>query len=129
MSDRWAALLANAANGGDDSQEVLPSFPEILRQLAPKDAALLDAVYDVVVSFPKEQWMGTGANLSEAQIVIGFTEYELAVSRVNLIRLGLCADPASGLDFTAADHRYPVVNSNILCLTEFGHAFVSACRI
>jgi hypothetical protein len=43
MSDRWAALLANAADPQAD--EIPPSFPRILSELTPQEAQLLDA-YD-----------------------------------------------------------------------------------
>lgn len=55
--------------------------------------------------------------------------YEFQVSKRNLFSLGLCADPAGGFDFTDDNYVYPVVNSGVICLTEFGHAFVSACRL
>lgn len=129
MSDRWAALLANAASDHADTPSVQPSFPEILRQLAPKDAAVLDAVYDVALRFPREEWIGSGAIADQVKASVGMDDYSFAVCRRNLMRLGLCADPAAGLGFTDQDHRYPVVNAEIICLTEFGHAFVSACRV
>jgi hypothetical protein len=39
MSERWAQLLASAA---EDPNVVAPSFPEVLRQLEPVEARLLD---------------------------------------------------------------------------------------
>jgi hypothetical protein len=44
MKERWAALLANAA-AGSQSAEVLPSFPQILSELSPEEAAILDDIY------------------------------------------------------------------------------------
>lgn len=43
LHSRWAALLANA---GASPNSVHPSFIEILRQLTPDDAQLLDKLYD-----------------------------------------------------------------------------------
>src|SRR4051812_31226521 len=40
MQDRWANLLANAATG----MSIPPSFPEILRQLEPVEARLLETI-------------------------------------------------------------------------------------
>lgn len=40
---RWAALLANAAAS---PELVHPSYIEVLRQLSPKDAELLDQFFD-----------------------------------------------------------------------------------
>lgn len=41
LQERWAALLANAASP-ENSSQVLPSFPEILKQLTPIEVRLLD---------------------------------------------------------------------------------------
>lgn len=43
LHSRWAALLANAASSPDS---VHPSYVEILKQLTPEDARLLDKLYD-----------------------------------------------------------------------------------
>ena len=44
MQDRWAALLANAADPTPETS-VPPAFPDILRQLSPEDAMVLDRIY------------------------------------------------------------------------------------
>ena len=44
LSDKWAALLANAANP-NETVGVKPIFADILRQLMPKDAQLLDQLF------------------------------------------------------------------------------------
>src|SRR5262249_3995413 len=46
LHKRWVALLTNAARADSD---VLPSFPDILRQLTGEDAQFLDEAYDQVV--------------------------------------------------------------------------------
>jgi len=43
LQEKWAALLANAASS---TSELSPAFPEILKQLSPAEARLLDGVYD-----------------------------------------------------------------------------------
>ena len=42
MAERWATLLARAVT---DPDAVPPSYPDILRQLTPREAALLDGIY------------------------------------------------------------------------------------
>lgn len=42
MLTRWAALLANAAAGEASNGDVLPSFPQILAELTPPEAAMID---------------------------------------------------------------------------------------
>ena len=58
LQDRWAALLANAANP-ESEFEVETSFPEVLRQLSSREVKLLDAIFDFVSErledFPEHQ--------------------------------------------------------------------------
>ena len=44
MQERWANLLATAANPNED--EIPPSFTNILAELSPRAACFLDSVYD-----------------------------------------------------------------------------------
>lgn len=46
LTTRWAMLLANAASSSTDSLVVLPGFPDILSQLTPFHANLLQYLYD-----------------------------------------------------------------------------------
>ena len=48
MQDRWAALIANAANPAA-SVDVKPAFAGILKSLSPQEAGLLSAIYDTAV--------------------------------------------------------------------------------
>jgi hypothetical protein len=46
LQEKWAALLANASASGPIL--VLPGFSDILKQLSPQEARLLDGIYDRV---------------------------------------------------------------------------------
>jgi Abortive infection alpha len=46
MQERWATLLANAAT--DDEDRVKTAFPQILSELEPSEAALLDELFDLL---------------------------------------------------------------------------------
>ena len=48
LSTKWAALLANAATP-NSPLAIYPSFPHILSQLFPRDARVLDAIYDLAL--------------------------------------------------------------------------------
>src|SRR5207253_1813243 len=87
MTARWAALIANAANPVA-ALPVPPSFPEILKQLSPQEAMILDNLYDVQrPGYDRTQYAKSrvgavrGASLSAKSA-------EVAVD--NLDRLGLC---------------------------------------
>jgi hypothetical protein len=80
MQTRWAALLANEATS---FESVHPSFVEILKQLAPADAQLLDKIFDWCESRHTrtiEWWMVTPLSQRQQR-----DEEALA----NLVRLGL----------------------------------------
>jgi hypothetical protein len=107
MAERWAALLANAANAGEE--EVPPSFPEILRQLTPGEARLLDRLIEA----PS---MDTVAVANE--VGIG-SQWPVAFD--NLVRLRLAVHPFRAGPIAGEDSRQ-------LRITFLGQAFVAACR-
>lgn len=45
LQDRWAALLANAANP-NQNPPIMATYADILRRLSPKSAAFLDVLFD-----------------------------------------------------------------------------------
>jgi hypothetical protein len=46
IRERWANLLANAADSGNKSRTVQPSFVAILKELTPREVKFLDALYE-----------------------------------------------------------------------------------
>jgi Abortive infection alpha len=107
MADRWAALLANAADPAAD--EVPPSFPEVLKQLTPAEARLLDAIY------PGH----TGDLTSLAQQLGLGSQFFVAVD--NLVRHQLIRHPFRAGPVASQDTARAYV-------TALGRAFVEACR-
>jgi hypothetical protein len=69
MQERWANLLANAADPRDQT-EVLPSFPTILKELTPRDAMFLSNFYDDFSSPTSERHSFTNRG--------GYSETELS---------------------------------------------------
>jgi len=131
MAERWASLLASAANpAGKDTVE--PAFVEILRQLTPIQARILDAIYQHIEQkqIPVAEWNQRGIlsdGLRQA-LKIESNQFQLAVD--NLVRLRLIGFPAVGLDFIDnKDARFQLSNSDLLCGTHLGHAFIRACRV
>ncbi|MGA2201791.1 MAG: Abi-alpha family protein [Terriglobales bacterium] len=133
LHTRWAALLANAAASPDS---VHPSFIEVLRQLTPRDAKLLDELYDsctgkrdrkvqpwvTQISYAESQRRkAAGENPKESfdnLIRLGLidTEYELDDSK---IKVGL-----KGVN----DVRVQAKLDSDDYLTDFAMRFVQACR-
>lgn len=119
LQDRWANLLSNAADPRHEAA-VLPAFPDILRQLSKQEANFLDELFEV----------STNPNrFATPPIEIAPVHYE------NLRRLGLIIReherrvPTSAMLDARALHISLGLTPEELCfLSEFGMAFVSACR-
>ena len=130
MVDRWASLLANAADP-TATVKVEPSFTEILKQLSPREAQILDSIYNLVQSIPipREEWIQRGALAESLKEVLRISEQNFEIAVDNLFRLRLCAPPSTRLDFIDdKTKRFQLNMKDIVCLTEFGQAFVTACR-
>ncbi|MDQ3739723.1 MAG: DUF4393 domain-containing protein [Actinomycetota bacterium] len=112
LVDRWAALLANASA---ETVEVPPSFANVLRELEPATARLLDQLYDDVMTIAPE---------IRPHFSIFFEQHDKEEAGNfpfhvdNLMRLGLVR---SGTFGQAEEYQH-------LVLTEFGRSFVRACR-
>jgi Abortive infection alpha/Protein of unknown function (DUF2806) len=110
MQTRWAALLANeATNVGS----VHPSFVEILKQLAPDDARMLDRIVDWCEfrdTRTIQWWQFNPRNEGQQK------EYE---SLDNLVRLGLVVSA-----YVVETQKLKSDNQ----LSEFAVRFVAACR-
>jgi hypothetical protein len=116
MAGRWASLLANAASG---EREVPPSFASVLRDLEPEQARIVDHVYQTMMQIAPEL---RRQNLGMARMGI-VAELELSNKNLeyhldNLIRLRLIRRPSGVIDDEL----------EMVTLTEFGRAFVRACR-
>mgnify|MGYP001583980110 CR=1 FL=1 len=122
MQNRWANLLSNAVTG---QVNVTPNFVEILKELSPLEAIMLDKVYDEtiaqtgtdVLQFSKEkicEWLKLSSD-----------DFDLMIE--NLYRLGLCQRPGStGIMFGNA--RVALHTTELFELTTLGRIFVRACR-
>jgi hypothetical protein len=133
LHSRWAALLANA---GASPNSVHPSFIEILRQLTPDDANLLDKLHDWCVSKSRRRvipWVDPITYAErDSRVAAGENPEE---SFQNLLRLGLIQP-----DYEMDERRTKLKitqdgRANIEAeleshyeFTEFAMRFVRACR-
>jgi hypothetical protein len=109
LSEKWAALLANAA---DPAQRIVvhPSYTEVLRQLTSIDARVLAALY-ASTSKPPESASTDGFYTKTLPGSFGLTYEETSFTVDNLLRLQLCR----------AVH---VGRSGLMPVTIVGNAFV-----
>jgi hypothetical protein len=88
LADRWAALLSNAA---DPAQRVAvqPGFVEVLRQLTPIDAQVLEETASIQLhpDSPVSGYVGISLLSSRFPVL---TLDELRIATGNIARLGLC---------------------------------------
>lgn len=126
LQDRWAALLANAANAASEIK-IQRSFIAILEQVSPLEAAILDRIY----SLPFEEAQHAGvittdlpetARISDkkSEEKIGIPSEEVCIALSNLQRLGCLR-----MGMTWGNGEMPGrINPTLL-----GKAFVRACSI
>lgn len=105
LADKWAALIANAATR-DSIIENHPSYAQILREMSPNDALLLDAIYK------KKQALNWQNFKEKYSIENSLTLESVAFSYYNLFRLGLIHNSSKGL-----------------IKSEFSRHFMRACKI
>jgi hypothetical protein len=117
MVDRWASLLANAA-GGD--RDVPPSFPSVLREVEPAEARILDHTYETLLAIAPELRANLGILKRALVPMAAVPEDRLEFHIENLIRLRLVRGAGQFLGDASG--------TDMIALTEFGRAFVRACR-
>ena len=140
LHQRWVALLTNAARTDFDG-EVLPSFPDILKQLTAQEAQFLDRAYDEVTAGEERRDIQ-----HRVQILSGFPFLEHPVRQEtlelirpvmldNLRRLMLLTRD-SGVytslyedGLASFDQMISKEFENAVYITAFGKAFVRACRL
>ncbi|MBZ5489749.1 MAG: DUF4393 domain-containing protein [Acidobacteriia bacterium] len=113
LQDRWANLLANAANP-NHNVFVLPAWPDILKQISKLEAVFLDDIYI---------WTKEGRpNLTLAECSLRLPP----ICADNLKRLGLITQRRMG-DFPSRISSDSTKTLRIV-LTDFGFEFVKACK-
>lgn len=133
LHSRWAALLANAATS---PTLVHPSYIEILKQLTPEDAQLLDRLYDSCKSKRHRSvtpWVDT-ITYAERERRVAAGEHPEGPFQ-NLVRLGLI-ETVYTINSSKVKVRYTQGRSSKFEgklddhyeLTETADAFVQACR-
>ena len=136
LHQRWVALLTNAATAFDG--EMLPSFPDVLKQLVSAEVQFLDRAYDEVLEDEAKAKSELYAHNKDNEDV-RVTKSHIRESTLDsaqpilvedLERLALISRIARSA-FT--DDLRQVINkfisTNELYITDFGGAFVRACRL
>ncbi len=128
MQDRWAALLAHAADP-ILGQQVRPSYPEILKQLSPIEARILEAFYDSMKDVPIDDREKHGMIKARVLDVFSLSDEEYKVIVDSLVRLGICQWPTSLGGVTIGDSPMILRSYDFISLSPLGSDFIKACKL
>lgn len=125
LAERWAALLANAATGSED---VEPGYTEILRQLLPAEAAMLDNLCEAQRDTPPEQWHIRAVPCEEVRATLQLPKDRFMRHVDNVYRLRVAAPGAAAhVGGENGDRYFADAGYVTMCVTPLGAAFVRAC--
>lgn len=123
MQNKWAALLANAVGG---YLEVTPNYVNILAELSPIEAAILDKIYDEEEKANAKQQALQFDRLKIAK-AYKLTDDKAELIVENLIRLGLFTEPGSTSVMTG-NMRMALKTTMVFEITALGKNLVRLCR-
>ena len=121
LSDKWAALLANAADPAQRVQ-IQPGFVVVLQQLTPTDARVVEQLYQAaegISGMEKQHTVFSAGIMSHLKL----TEQEMRLSMDTLLRLQLCRAVATHGGYSVESFVMP----SALLMTTFGLHFTQAC--
>ncbi len=121
LISRWAGLIASAATTG----ETIPAFADILRQLTPEEARMLDFIYQRAIPMPVID-SARGVERKGLQETCEVYGENYLVRIQNLDRLGLVVRISTEGFNTMGGQGWD--NAVHIGLTALGEAFVRACR-
>jgi hypothetical protein len=126
LQQRWAALLANAADPAT-AASVHPAYPAILRELSALEARILDAVLRTceLSGESPQRWSNWYVTNAAEQVGANDQEYDLAVQ--NLFRTQLLSSARTTLSFTNFSPQFQTHDPSRLTPTVLGVSFGLAC--
>jgi hypothetical protein len=151
LQDRWANLLAHAADS-NDAGSVNLSFPSMLRELSPRNVRFLDALYDEaskrIQGFPRKDiesvnfaWRDLLSVFTDARLaryptpgIFTYAEAERDDVKADQQEVGVALDTFARHAIIEREYEIPVRRSRPPELdsgyqfTSLGARFVEACR-
>jgi hypothetical protein len=124
MQEQWKWLLLNAADA-NKSVPIPPSFSEILRQLSPRDARLLDSVYNLVRAKPLDFPIDKGKLI---ELFGPHNGFEFHITLDTLLGFHLMAHSPSAALATHENQTILMQHRDLFVITILGLEFVRACR-
>lgn len=117
LRERWSALIANAATYGETSTA---AYADILKQLEPMEARVLNELYATVTTVAPDLRHTVGVRREDIQVRHNLTVEDYQALADALMRHRLVAAPRT---WKGVENEY-----STLTITSFGARFVRACR-
>lgn len=117
LSEAWSTLLANAATGNGSSAAM---FADMLKQLEPIEAKILNGVHDTVITLAPDLRYTAGVRRQDIQARHSLSDEDFNVAADALMRHRLVAAPRT---WGGIQNEYAT-----LTITVLGTRFVRACR-
>lgn len=128
MQERWAALLSRAADPKYSYEHTLSNI-EILKQISPAEAKVLDVMFEL---HPMQAQESIDFEQRNDEVVkrVGVTEADYNVLLSNLLRLGLIEEVLEHKPFRRQVTHVPKFHTvkGPTELTDVGYFFVQQCR-
>lgn len=127
MQTKWASLLANAADP-KCSHNIQSTYVEILKQLSPLEAKLLDSLFDEWQRTPSSKKVSLFFSKEKICQNMSISSQNFDILVDNLFRLNLLQPPASHGGVSIGEYPIVLRTYNVIQLTPLGCDFVGHCR-
>lgn len=126
MQKKWAALLSKAADP-EYSIALSTMYAEVLRQLSPAEAKVLDLMFESYESTTPEKRSETIVNHGKIREIINIPPEEYSLLIQNLLRINLLKVQTNSITVGFSTPEDDI--NKITRLSYFGVNFIKYCRI
>lgn len=126
MQEKWAALLAKAANP-KYSYDPIVAYIEILKQLSPLEAKVLDLMFDFH-AFEFQRSIDSEVRDDEIMKKTNMSQADYYILLSNLLRLNVIEELSNSTGLTTNVPKFHTVKGSTE-LTDIGYRFVRHCKI
>jgi abortive infection alpha-like protein len=127
MQELWAALLANASAEDPNDRRISAAFPEILRQISPQDARLMNLLYEIAKENNDWADRSVGNSLQIQARVPELNQEQLVNCLENLLHHSLLDTDIAVMSGSQGRREFEARERNF-AVSPFGARFVLACQ-
>lgn len=130
LQNKWASLLTNAADP-NCQLNIEAGFIDILRQISPLEALILDSIYNEYLFTNNTACWFTQVNLIK-NFDISKKQYHILIGnlfRLNLLRPFTSPDGIMGFEEIEGEFPMALQTTEVIEFTELGIAFMESCNL